>query len=181
MLNIERYNRFVSEFGEYIKEYDNSFSNILILCIGTERLIGDSLGPRIGTNIKQVENENIKIYGTAKNNMDFLNSKNVIEQIYKIYNNPYIITIDAALGKKSSIGEIYLSDGCMKIGTALGKSICFYSNINIKCIVGEYSDCSKWQNYKILSNVSKQDIDNLVEIVSLGIVQCLKSKEIYVY
>lgn len=155
------------------------FSNIVFLCIGTDRIKGDSIGPIIGSKIKKMENEYIKIYGTLEKNLDFSNAKHVIDEVYNIYNNPFIITIDAALCKENKVGKIYLNSGHIKIGKALDKSISFYSNINIKCIVGIYNETQTINNIDILKNANIDNIIKMSDIVSKGIVNIIKN--IYVY
>lgn len=157
----------------------SKFSNIIFLCIGSNKVKGDSIGPIIGSKIKKIENEYIKIYGTLEKNLDFLNAKYVIEEVYSIYDNPYIITIDAALCRENKIGKIYLNNGYIKIGKALDKSISFYSNINIKCIVGMYNEIQTIKNINVLKNANMDNIIKMSDIVSKGIVNIMKN--IYVY
>ncbi len=179
-MNIGRYNKFVKKLENNIKKLDNSFSHIILLCIGTDTLIGDAIGPIIGSNLKNLENEYIKVYGSIGNNLDFSNAKNTVEELYKKYNNPFIITIDAALSKEKKIGEIHISNGYIKIGNALEKSICFYSNVNIKCVVGKYNKLDKNDNISVLNNALKEDVYNMAEIVSKGIKNIFENINIYV-
>ena len=41
------------------------------------------------------------------------------------------------MSNRKKVGEIVLNKGYIKIGKALERSICFYSNINVNCIVGK--------------------------------------------
>lgn len=179
-MNIKKCNLFKHKLKNYVKKLDNSFSNIIFLCIGTDKIIGDSVGPIVGSKLKSIENEYIKIYGTVGNNLDFLNTKKVVEEIYAKFENPFIITIDAALSKERETGEICISDGYIKVGNALDKSICFYSNINIKCVVGKYYKLDKKMNINTLKDVDKEEIYNMTEIVSNGIKSILEKINIYV-
>ncbi len=179
-LNNNKYTQFTNKLGKSLEKLNNTFSHIIFLCIGTEKIIGDSVGPIIGSNIKNLENEYIKVYGICGKNLDFSNAKNIIEKVYKKYSNPFIITIDAALSKEKRTGEIYIGEGFMKIGTALEKSITFYSNINIKCVVGKYNSLNQKENINILNNVVKERVYSLAEIVSQGIKIILENTNIYV-
>ena len=179
-LNNNKYTQFTNKLGKSLEKLNNTFSHIIFLCIGTEKIIGDSVGPIIGSNIKNLENEYIKVYGICGKNLDFSNAKNIIEKVYKKYSNPFIITIDAALSKEKRVGEIHIGKGFMKIGTALEKSITFYSNINIKCVVGKYNSLNQKENINILNNVVKERVYSLAEIVSQGIKIILKNTNIYV-
>ena len=67
----------------------------------------------------------------------------------------------------------------MKIGKALEKSLCFYSDINIKCVVGKYS-YNKNRNFDILQKVRMEEITRISNILSNGIRNVLKKVCIYV-
>ena len=47
-----------------IGQIDRSWKEIIILCIGSDRITGDSLGPLIGQQLSRYRWKNIHIYGT---------------------------------------------------------------------------------------------------------------------
>lgn len=177
----KNYSKFVKDFEKKISELyvESGYSNLVFLCIGTNKIIGDSVGPIVGNYLKKLQNEYLQIYGTLDDTINFINAKDVIEGIYKNLENPYLITIDAALSNSNNKGDIVLSEGYIKIGKALQKSICFYSDINIKCIVGK-SYLEKEKNIKELEKVSLAEILGMAELVATGIKNVLKKSNIYV-
>ena len=184
--NIERgvhlqnkYWEFTKKFEKNLFDLNNNYSNIAVLCIGTNSIIGDSVGPIVGTFLKPLENDNLKIYGDMQNTLNFENARSIINDIYRNYEKPYIITVDAALSSSKVVGDIVLSKGYIKIGKALEKSICFYSNINIKCVVGKHMRVKR-DNILELSHASEKEIYNMSKIVSAGIENVFKKIEIYV-
>lgn len=156
---------------------NNEFSDIVFLCIGTSKIIGDAIGPILGSNLKDIENEFIHIYGTIENNLHFNNTKNIINNINRNYINPCIVSIDAALSNKNNIGDIVIGKGFIKLGKALDKNFGVYCNINIKCIVGNYYD-DREKNLKILNKVSIEEIIKISSIVSEGIRNVFNKLEI---
>ena len=90
-----------------MKKIDYTF-----VCIGTNRIISDSFGPRVGKKLKQVfyKNENINVYGTMENPIHL---KNVEYFLKKIENKNQIILIDSAIGRKEDIGNTYVNRGGM--------------------------------------------------------------------
>ena len=177
----EKYCKFMKEFEEKISEFylKDNYSNLVFLCIGTNKIVGDSVGPIIGNKLKNMENKYMQIYGTLDNTLNFINAKEIIENIYNNFSNPYLITIDAALSNANNKGDIVLGKGYIKLGKALQKSICFYSNVNIKCVVGRaYSE--KDRNLRELKKVSLKETEKMAEIVSNGIKNVLKKSNIYV-
>ena len=168
------------EFEKTLKNKLKNFSknqevsNIIFLCIGTHKIIGDAIGPIVGSNIKHLENEYIRIYGTVENNLNFNNAKTTIQNIYNNYKKSCIVTIDAALSENANAGDIFFSSGIIKIGKALEKNLCFYSDINIKYIVGKnFSDQKR--NLEQLQNVFKEKIKQDCLIISKGIENVLKT------
>ena len=177
----EKYRKFVQEFEEkmtrlYTKE---NYSNLIFLCIGTNKVIGDSVGPIVGNELKSMENNFVQIYGTMDNTLNFINAREIIKELYYNFDNPFLVTIDAALSEIKKRGDIVVSDGYIKIGKALQKSICFYSNINIKCVVGK-SYLEKEKNVKELKSVKIEETMEIANVVSSGIKNVLKKSNIYV-
>lgn len=176
----KNYGKFVKEFEKKISSYaENNYSNLVFLCIGTDKIVGDSIGPLVGNRLKNLQNEYLQIYGTLDKTINFINAKDIIEKIYQRLENPYLITIDAALSNTNDKGDIVLSKGYIKIGKALHKSICFYSDINIKCIVGK-AYFEKEKNIKELEKANTEEISSMAEFVSNGIKNVLKKSHIYV-
>jgi len=96
---------------------------IILLCIGTDRSTGDSLGPLTGTKIKEKRLPGLAIFGTLDEPVHAENLQTTIEKINSTYHHPYIIAVDACLGRFDSIGYITLSEGPLKPGTAVKKDL----------------------------------------------------------
>lgn len=173
------YEKFRQDFKQKLEQINQNYSNIVFLCIGTNKLAGDCIGPVVGSYLSKVQNEFIQVYGTIEKNLNFSNAINVISNIYKKTQNPYIIAIDAALSNKNNNGDVVLSSGYIKIGKALNKSICFYSNINIKCVVGHYYNTQE-ANLKELEQVSLKDNLLFAKRISSEIRNVLDNSHIYV-
>lgn len=164
--------KFVQDLQKNIYRYRRqNFSDIVILCIGTDKLIGDSIGPVVGQKLKE-ENiqEKVSIYGNMKETINFKNAKQVIENIFKSYEKPFIITVDSALGTQAMVREIVVNKGVIRIGKSLGRSICYPSHITIKGVVGENRDTFE-ENIKTLKKVEPKLIWELSDIMVEGIKQ----------
>ena len=64
--------------ANFIKDYLDE--NTIIICIGTDRCIGDSLGPLIGTFLKEKQFP-LPVYGTISEPIHALNLENKLSQI----------------------------------------------------------------------------------------------------
>ena len=47
-----KYNKFICEFYNELNEKNKAFSDLIFLCIGTDRLTGDCFGPLVGDKLK---------------------------------------------------------------------------------------------------------------------------------
>lgn len=91
--------------SNYIYEKIKDKEEIVILCAGTTRIIGDALGPITGTLL--TENSVKNVYGTLQKPADATNLTKVVEEIKAHYSKPYVIAIDSAviLGASYLIGK----------------------------------------------------------------------------
>lgn len=114
----------------------------IFICIGTTKIVGDSLGPITGTFLKEkyMNNERIKVFGDINKQIDFYNADRVFCEIEKKYNKDCIkIIIDSALGNK--IGHFEVSQGDIYLGKGLNKNKVINGDINIIGTVGrDYGD-----------------------------------------
>lgn len=137
--------------------------NYTFVCIGTNRIISDSFGPRVGKKLKQVfyKNENINVYGTMENPIHL---KNVEYFLKKIENKNQIILIDSAIGRKEDIGNTYVNRGGMEIGKAFNHSIYIPANINIKTVIGAKEYMPNYSIYQI-EQIANKVAYKIVQIV----------------
>lgn len=111
----ELYNIFTS--GEHYHE------DIIILCIGTDRATGDSLGPLIGHKLTSMNYPDVHVYGTLEQPVHAKNLEETMEDIQEKHMNPLIIAIDACLGKIDHIGQIGFGKGSIKPGAGVNKKL----------------------------------------------------------
>lgn len=118
------------EIAEFIKKYITT--NTIIICIGTDKCIGDCLGPLVGTFLEE-SSFPIPVYGTLESPIHALNIDKKIEEIKKLHPNSTIVGIDACLGDSNCIGEIHVRDYPIHPGKGVGKSL---PEVGIASIIG---------------------------------------------
>lgn len=126
---------FSEQFFNLLMEQKDLYSDIIILCIGTDRATGDSLGPLIGHKLNHVNYTGVHIYGTLDTPVHAKNLHDVIDSIYYNYDHPYIIAIDACLGKIEHIGYVGLGKGTIKPGAGVNKNLPEVGDVFITGIV----------------------------------------------
>src|SRR5699024_8775575 len=97
--------------------------SIIVLCIGTDRSTGDALGPMAGTFLEKLYPKNFHLYGTLHKPVHALNLENYIQEIHDKFHKPFIIAVDASLGRLDSIGHITSSSGPLLPGAAFQKKL----------------------------------------------------------
>ena len=118
------------DIAYFLKDYIDK--NTIIVCIGTDRCIGDCLGPLVGTLLKE-SNFPLPVYGTISEPIHALNIDKRLDEIKQLHPNDQIIGIDACLGDSDSIGEIQARDYPVHPGKGVGKSL---PNVGETSIIG---------------------------------------------
>lgn len=108
---------------------------IVVLCIGSDRSTGDSLGPLIGYKLEKYHMADVSIYGTLQSPVHAANLAEKLDEIYSLHSNPFILAIDASLGTKDHIGYITLGNGPLRPGLGVNKDLPDVGDIHITGIV----------------------------------------------
>ena len=94
----------LSEKLKYIiKTSKDSRQETIILCVGSDRSTGDSLGPIVGYKLKKHMQCNFYVYGDLTHPVHAANLSKYIECINQTFINPYIIAVDASLGRRDHV------------------------------------------------------------------------------
>ncbi|PAE26691.1 spore protease YyaC [Bacillus sp. 7894-2] len=112
----------------------SSSREIVILCIGSDRSTGDSLGPLTGKILKE-KNIQYPVYGTLKDPVHALNIKTVLKGIKETHHDPFIFGIDACLGDERQIGYILIREGSFIPGNAVNRVLPSVGDYHLKAIV----------------------------------------------
>ncbi|KEI01987.1 spore protease YyaC [Clostridium botulinum] len=138
---------------------------IIFLCIGTDRSTGDSLGPLVGEKLKDLIPKDFILYGTLENPVHAKNLNEILKDIKNKYNYPYIIAIDACLGKLNNIGNIILENKPLSPGAAMNKDLPKVGDLSITGIV----NISGALEFMVLQNTRLYTVMHLANIISQGI------------
>jgi len=168
----ELYNNFVQDFSIVLREKikDLEISKLIFLCIGTDRIIGDSFGPLVGYKLQHFfkDEENIKVIGSLNNIICMHNISRIIDEISNTYPDSFLIAIDAALSNKNNIGKIIVSKNSIDVGSSFNRKGIYVGNVSIKGIVSKNLNNPKI-NFKLLQNTSLNLIMNMSDCVAQGI------------
>lgn len=153
-------------------EHDNAFMHpLVIMCIGSDRSTGDSLGPIIGYKLQRFNYKNVHIYGSLQDPVNAGNLSAAIKNIYETYHNPYIIAIDASLGQPEHIGYITLGTGSLKPGLGVKKELPEVGNLHITGIVNTMNE----MNSVLLQTTRLSSIMAIADFITTVLINTLCS------
>ncbi len=145
----------ISWFPNIPREY-------VIVCIGTDRSTGDALGPLTGTLFSAKKPKHMKLYGTLHQPVHATNLTDYIKEIDRNHRNPFIIAIDACLGRNSSVGDLITGVGPVLPGAALKKSLPEIGDIHITGVV----NMSGFMEHAILQNTRLSIVMDMAKAIS---------------
>jgi len=138
----------------------------VILCIGSDLSVGDSLGPVAGTKLKErLAGLNCYIYGTLAKPITAHEVKYMNEFLRSTHPDSPIIAIDAAVGLAGDIGLIKLAKRGIKPGSGANKKLSKVGDVSIMGIVAERS----MFNYSLFSATRLNLVYKMGEIIAEGV------------
>lgn len=148
-----------------ITVYYRSCREFVVLCIGTDRVTGDSLGPLIGYKLSRIPLDQIYIYGTLDEPVHAQNLDETIEMIKREHPSVPIIAIDASLGNKRHLGYITLGRGPLQPGAGVNKELPCVGDICITGIV----NTSGILEHMLLQTTRLSTVMNIADCIAKGI------------
>lgn len=138
-------------FEEYVENLKRKLSynkkEILFVCIGTSKVLWDSIGPLVGSYLKQKINKK-QVLGDINKNIC---SKWDLIYNYHKFRNKFIIAIDTAVVSKKYSEQIFISNMPLTMGLAVNKNKGIIGNISIKIAISDF----KLVNYEYVNYISE--------------------------
>jgi len=91
----------------------------VVICIGSDRVSGDMLGPLVGSSLREEYHLPCPVYGAVGESVNGVNLEEYLEMVRRRHEGCPIIAVDAALGKEEDVGRIRLKKGGIQAGGAL--------------------------------------------------------------
>ena len=152
--------RFISD--SVITALPQHISQITLLCIGTDRSTGDSLGPMTGTLLNKLNPKLLNVQGTLANPVHALNLQETLDELQAQQHQPYIIALDASLGHNNKIGHIQTGSGSISPGSALKKELPAVGNAFITGVV----NFSGMMEYSVLQHTRLSLVYNMAHTLA---------------
>ncbi len=154
-----------SLYSIILKGLRRGCKSIVFVCIGTDRSTGDSLGPLVGYKTKSIRQRNVYIFGNLDNPVHARNLNEVMVQIRENFDNPFVIAVDACLGKAEHIGYINVGEGSIKPGSGVKKDLMAVGDAYITGIV----NFGGFMDFLILQNTRLSIVMKMADLISESI------------
>jgi putative sporulation protein YyaC len=124
---------------------------VVIVNIGSDRSTGDSLGPLTGTKLLARRSPLYSVYGSLDNPVHAKNLEDTLANIHDTHDRPFIIALDACLGRTESVGMLTVKKGPVMPGAAVKKNLPPVGDIHLTGIVnvGGYMELLVLQNTRL--------------------------------
>ena len=138
----------------------------VVLCIGSDRVTGDCLGPIVGQMLVE-RGANAFVYGTLTHPITALNLKDAVKHIKAAHGDRKVLAIDSSVGKIADVGKIRIAFGSIAPGSADGKKLPKVGDVSITATV---TDPKKTP----LSAVRLGTVYALANRITSRIIKCLQ-------
>lgn len=168
------FNNFTKEgISSALKEVNSKNLKPIIICIGSDLVLGDSLGPLVGTMLKN-KGVGVYVYGTLNYPITAKEIEYAKTYLKKMHPNSISIAIDAAVGTEDDIGLIKVRNVGLKPGLGVQKNLGSIGDISIIGIVAEKST----KNYNLFNLTRLNLIYKMSESITDGIAEYIKTFEL---
>lgn len=98
-------------------------------CIGSAKIMGDNLGPMVGTILSRYPYPHV--FGTMESPLNALTLPGLLPFLEHIKNQYCLIAIDASLGFGSQTGHITITDDCLYPGAGVSRNLPAIGHLHI--------------------------------------------------
>lgn len=143
----------------------------VIVCVGSDLSVGDSLGPVTGTKLcEKLKGLNVYVYGTLAKPITAHEVKYMSAFLANTHPGSPVIAIDAAVGVAGDIGLIKVSNRPLSPGSGANKRLNKIGEVSILGIVAEKS----LFNYSLFSATRLNVVYKMADIIAEGVATYLQ-------
>lgn len=154
----------------YLRQLYKPSRKLSVICIGTDRSTGDCLGPLVGTKLTRELPADVIVLGTLMQPVHAVNLQEAVSSLRAQASDPFIIAIDACLGRSENIGYISLKEGPLQPGTGVNKTLPTVGDIHVIGIV----NVGGFMEYLVLQNTRLSLVVQMAEIIADGLREAIQ-------
>ena len=135
----------------------------VVVCIGSDLAVGDSLGPVAGSLLKyKTQGLGAFVYGTLQSPVTAKEISTLRKFLKSVHKGAPVVAVDAAVGAEGDVGLIKVNSAPLLPGAGTGKKLGSVGDISIVGVVAEKS----LANYGLFNTTRLGLVYSMSEIVS---------------
>ncbi len=138
---------------------------VVVMCIGTDRSTGDSLGPLVGDMLVKWKLTGVHVFGTLDNPVHARNLEETLLKAVEAHPKAYIVAIDASLGILDHVGCISVGQGPIKPGAGLKKELPAVGDMHITGVV----NTGGFMDFLVLQSTRLSVVMKMADIIARGL------------
>ncbi len=147
-----------------VREVKPAGRQVVVVCIGSDRSTGDSLGPLTGSRL-QARHRFPHVFGTLDEPVHAANLTKTLEQLQQQFDHPFLIAVDACLGRLDSVGCVTIGKGSIKPGAAVKKELPPVGDVYVTGIV----NVGGFMEHLVLQSTRLQLVMKMAETIASAI------------
>lgn len=150
-------------------QHGKNCAGILVLCIGTDRSTGDSLGPLVGSKLA-ASSPGFLIRGTLEQPVHAANLAETLEEL-RGHHNLWIVAVDASLGNADSVGTVNVGLGSLQPGAGVNKQLPAVGSAYVTGTV----NVGGFMEYFVLQNTRLSLVIKMADMITEGLLAAFSS------
>lgn len=143
----------------------NPGREVVVVCIGTDRSTGDSLGPLTGLELVSRGYPAELVFGTLDDPVHAGNLPETIAQLKRCKPGALVVAVDACLGSPENVGSISLSDGPLRPGAGVNKTLPQVGELAMTGVV----NVAGFMEYFVLQNTRLSLVMRMARVIASAI------------
>lgn len=160
---------FCNQFIQFYQSSSLSNGPKILLCIGTDRSTGDCLGPLIGSKMQESSQDFFHVYGTLDQPVHASNLEEKMTLIKETHEQPFVIAVDACLGRLETVGYVNVGLGSLKPGAGVNKKLPSVGDMYITGIV----NVGGFMEYFVLQNTRLNMVMKMANLITTSLTKAV--------
>lgn len=138
---------------------------LILLCVGTDRSIGDALGPLVGSLLQEQQPWPFQVLGTLDQPVHAGNLASTATALQRTHRRPLVVAVDACLGRAESIGCVTVGRGALRPGAGVNKALPAVGQVYVTGVV----NVGGFMEYFVLQNTRLSLVMRMARMVAQGV------------
>lgn len=154
---------------ERLKAFPPSHRPATVVCVGSDRSTGDSLGPLVGSRLEQIGHPGIVVRGSLESPVHAANLAKHVQHLAAESRRGIVVAVDACLGKPENVGTVCVKPGPLRPGTGVNKELPPVGHFHVVGVV----NVGGFMEYFVLQNTRLSLVMRLADLIARSLYDAL--------